>query len=269
MKTSSISDDIVSIPSGNGLEIIGVIRESGRFRILKARMGSKYVTLKTPVSPDAMSVDMLRREYELSVRLSHPCIVSVTGFEKDTQAGPAIVMEYIDGVTLEEFCSGRLSKPSKDRLKAVLHDIMYGVDYLHHRGIIHNDLKPDNIIVTGNGTARIIDFGLSASNDSVYSGCIGGTIGFSAPEILSGSGPSMTTSDIYSIGRLIEYLFGGRRYQNIVRRCTAIAPEARPQDIRHLRQMIRSHDLCRTACIILGALLASAGIITLAYKTIF
>lgn len=143
------------------------------------------------------------------------------------------------------------------------------MDYLHHRGIIHNDLKPDNIIVTRNGAARIIDFGLSASSDSIYRGCIGGTIGFSAPEILSGSGPSMTTSDIYSIGRLIEYLFGGRRYQNIVRRCTAIAPEARPQDIRHLRQMIRSHDLWRTACIILGALLAGAGIITLAYKTIF
>ena len=234
MKTSSISDDIVSIPSGNGLEIIGVIRESGRFRILKARMGSKYVTLKTPVSPDAMSVDMLRREYELSVRLSHPCIVSVTGFEKDTQAGPAIVMEYIDGVTLEEFCSGRLSKPSKDRLKAVLHDIMDGVDYLHHRGIIHNDLKPDNIIVTGNGTARIIDFGLSASNDSVYSGCIGGTEGFTAPEILEGKGSSGTVSDIYSIGKIMEFMFGGASYRRIIRRCTSLDPSLRPADIRAL-----------------------------------
>lgn len=196
-------------------------------------MGSKYVILKTPASSDAMSADMLRREYELSVRLSHPCIVSVTGFEQDTPAGPAIVMEYIDGVTLEEFCS-KAFEPSKDRLKAVLQDILDVVDYLHHRGIIHNDLKHDNIIVTGNGAARIIDFGLSASSDSIYRGCIGGTIGFSAPEILSGSGPSMTTSDIYSIGR---------RYQNIV----------------------RSHELWRTTLITFGVLIASVCISQLSF----
>ena len=263
MKTSSISDDIVSIPSGNGLEIIGVIRESGRFRILKARMGSKYVTLKTPVSPDAMSVDMLRREYELSVRLSHPCIVSVTGFEKDTQAGPAIVMEYIDGVTLEEFCSGRLSKPSKDRLKAVLHDIMDGVDYLHHRGIIHNDLKPDNIIVTGNGTARIIDFGLSASNDSVYSGCIGGTEGFTAPEILEGKGSSGTVSDIYSIGKIMEFMFGGASYRRIIRRCTSLDPSLRPADIRALKEMISRRDRMPYIFIAATALLVLAGVLAI------
>lgn len=263
MKTSSISDSIVSIPSGSGLEILGVIRESGRFRILKARMGSKYVILKTPASPDAMSIDMLRREYELSVRLSHPCIVSVTGFETDTPAGPAIVMEYIDGVTLEEFCTGRQSKPSKDRLKAVLHDILDGVDYLHHRGIIHNDLKPDNIIVTGNGTARIIDFGLSASNDSIYSGCIGGTEGFTAPEILEGKGSAGTASDIYSIGKIMEFMSGGKSYRSIIRRCTSIDPSLRPADIRALREMIRRRDRLPAVFLTAAALLVLAGVLAI------
>ena len=266
MGTFSCIYRFVPLSAGRGIEILGTISEGQMFRILKARKGSKYVILKTPVVSDAMSLDILRREYELACNLYHPCIVVTIGFEEKTPEGPAIVMEYIDGTKLRDFLT---SAPAKEQRKAVLQDILDGVDYLHHRGIIHNDLKPDNIIVTRNGAARIIDFGLSASSDSIYRGCIGGTIGFSAPEILSGSGPSMTTSDIYSIGRLIEYLFGGRRYQNIVRRCTAIAPEARPQDIRHLRQMIRSHDLCRTACIILATLLAAACIITLAYKTIF
>lgn len=259
MGTFSCIYRFVPSSAGREIEILGTISEGQMFRILKARKGSKYVILKTPVVPDAMSLDILRREYELACNLYHPCIVVTIGFEEKTPDGPAIVMEYIDGANLRNFLA---SAPAYEQRKAVLQDILDGVDYLHHRGIIHNDLKPDNIIVTGNGAARIIDFGLSASSDSIYRGCIGGTIGFSAPEILNGSGPSMTTSDIYSIGRLIEYLFGGKRYQNIVRRCTYIAPEARPQDIRHLRQMIRSHDLRRTASIILGVVLAAAGIIS-------
>lgn len=259
MGTFSCIYRFVPSSAGREIEILGTISEGQMFRILKARKGSKYVILKTPVVPDAMSMDILRREYELACNLYHPCIVVTIGFEEKTPDGPAIVMEYIDGTNLVNFLA---SAPAYEQRKAVLLDILDGVDYLHHRGIIHNDLKPDNIIVTGNGAARIIDFGLSASSDSIYRGCIGGTIGFSAPEILNGSGPSMTTSDIYSIGRLIEYLFGGKRYQNIVRRCTYIAPEARPQDIRHLRQMIRSHDLRRTASIILGVVLAAAGIIS-------
>lgn len=233
MGTFSCIYKFVPSSADRGIEILGTISEDQMFRILKARKSSKYVILKTPVVPDAMSLDILRREYELACNLYHPCIVVTIGFEEMTPAGPAIVMEYIDEVTLEGFCS-KAFEPSKDRLKAVLQDTLDVVDYLHHRGIIHNDLKPDNIIVSGNGTARIIDFGLSASNDSVYRGCIGGTIGFSAPEILSGSGPSMTTSDIYSIGR---------RYQNIV----------------------RSHELWRTTLITIGVLIASVCIPQLSF----
>lgn len=239
MRLYSYTRDFEPLHTDGSIEILGMVSESRMFRIYKAKKGTKYITLKTPVSPDAMSIGILRREYELSCGLSHPCIVSTTGFEDDTPVGPAILMEYIDGLSLDEFIA---TNPSLNQRKAVLQDIMDGIDYLHHRGIIHNDLKPDNIIITQTGTARIIDFGLSASNDSIYSGCLGGTGGYTAPEILSGNEPAGTASDIYSIGMLINLIFGGKTYGRIARRCTSIHPSERPQNITALRRLIRDRD---------------------------
>ena len=231
-------------PAG-GIEILGTVSEGRSFRVLKARRGSKFVILKTPLSADAMSVEILRREYELSRSLSHPCVVSTEGFEPDTPVGPAIVMEYIDGLTLDEFVAHGATLAQK---RAVLKDILEGVDYLHHRGILHNDLKPDNIIVGAHGAARIIDFGLSASADSVYQGCIGGSDGYTAPEILEGEGPAGAASDIYSIGLLLRLLFGSGRYGAQARRCCRKAPFARYQSIGALRKAISRRDASPWIC---------------------
>ena len=97
--------------------------------------------------------------------------------EEQTPIGAAILMEYIEGEPIDAFLA---ANPSPARRKALLQDILDGVEYLHRRDIIHNDLKPANILVTRTGTARIIDFGLSASTDSIYRGCLGGTDGYSA-----------------------------------------------------------------------------------------
>ena len=124
----------------------------------------------------------------------------------------------------------------------MLNDILDGMDYLHHRGIIHNDLKPDNIIVNGNKAARIIDFGFSASADSAYKGYIGGSDGYTAPEILNGTGSAGTTSDIFTLGRLINLIFGGRKYVHIARRCSQTDPSERPRNIQALRALIKRRD---------------------------
>lgn len=226
-------------PTDSTVEILGTVGKSRWFRIYKARKGTKYVILKTPAVADAMSLEMLRREYELSCDLNHPCIARTLGFDEHTPVGPAILMEYIEGVSLEGFVA---SNPSRSRREAVLLDVLDGVDYLHHRGIIHNDLKPDNILVTPTGAARILDFGLSASSDSAYRGCVGGTDGYTAPEILRGDEPAGPASDIYAVGRLMELLFGGRAYGRIIRNCTQVEPSMRPCDVRALRRMIRRRD---------------------------
>ena len=229
----------------NHYSILETISEGRVFSLFKARYGTKYVILKTTHIHDAMHSEILRREYEMGKTLSHACIVSTLAFEENTPVGPAIVLEYIEGVTLGEYLSGT---------EHLLHDILDGVDYLHHRGILHNDLKPDNILINKLGHARIIDFGLSSSYDSIYTGVIGGSEGFTAPEILHPSGTSGTSStpgtstssvtggykassDIYSLGLIIQLLFGNK-YQKIVKKCTMIEPEARYQSIGELKRAL-------------------------------
>lgn len=225
--------------SNSAITVLGIISEGHMFRIYQAQKGTKYVILKTPVTNDSMLIEILRREYELACNLSHPCIVSTLDFVPDTPVGPAIVMEYIDGLTLDEFVA---SNPTMRERKAVLNDILDGMDYLHHRGIIHNDLKPDNIIVNSNKAARIIDFGFSASNDSAYKGYIGGSDGYTAPEILNGSGSAGAASDIFTLGRLINLIFGGQEYRKIARSCSKLSPSERPQSIQALRELIKQKE---------------------------
>lgn len=245
----------------NHYSILETISEGRVFSLFKARYGTKYVILKTTHIHDAMHSEILRREYEMGKTLSHACIVSTLAFEENTPVGPAIVLEYIEGVTLGEYYSRSLSlskcprntSTSVTKKQHLLHDILDGVDYLHHRGILHNDIKPDNILINKLGHARIIDFGLSSSYDSIYTGVIGGSEGFTAPEILHPSVPELVegsestnsnktggykaSSDIYSLGLIIQLLFGNK-YQKIVKKCTMMEPEARYQSIGELKRAL-------------------------------
>lgn len=216
------------------IELIDVISEGRMFCIHKARKGTKYIILKSAVRPEAMNIEFLRREYELGASLSDACIVSTLGFEEDTPVGPAIILEYIEGISLDEFIS---KHPKRSAIDRVINDILNGVDYLHHRGIRHNDLKPSNIIITPHGVARIIDLGLSISDDSAYKGHTGGTAGYSAPEIMLGKGSSGAASDIYSIGILIKHL-SGKTYRKIIERCCLLNPAERFQNIASLKRAI-------------------------------
>lgn len=216
-----------------------IISEGRMFILYKARCGTKYVILKTTREKDAMFCEILRREYEIGKTLSHASVVSTIDFEEDSPVGPAIVLEYIDGVTLREY----LPKYPKGKANNVhiLHDILDGIDYLHHRGILHNDIKPDNIIINSLGKARIIDFGLSYSYDSIYSGVIGGSEGYTAPEILNGNGHAGAPSDIYSLGLIIRELFP-KKYKKISAKSTQIDPSLRYQSISELKRAILLAD---------------------------
>lgn len=215
--------------------IESTISEGRTFILYKARCGTKYVILKTTREKDAMLCEILRREYEIGKTLSHASVVSTIDFDENTPVGPAIVLEYIDGITLREY----LSKCQKGRANNVhiLHDILDGIDFLHHCGILHNDIKPDNIIINKLGYARIIDFGLSSSYDSIYSGVIGGSEGYSAPEILNGNGHAGAPSDIYSLGLIIREL-SPKKYKKISAKCTQIDPSLRYQSIGKLKKAI-------------------------------
>lgn len=253
MSTASGPVDLPSSLSPYEMEICGVMGESSLFRIYKARHGTKYVIIKCPVQSETIYIEMLRREYEIGYTLSHPCVVNILGFEENTEVGPALVMEYIDGVTLDEFMRTR---PSRQQSRQVLDDILDGVDYLHKRGILHNDLKPSNIIITSSSRAKIIDFGFSSSEDSAYSGVRGGSDGYTAPEILRGERSILPASDMYSVGKIMTYM--GIGPSSVIRRSVSEEPSRRFQCVGDLRKAVRKRRMfhvCASALTIAAVLM--------------
>ena len=134
-------------------------------RLYRVRKAGKYFIIKTASEDTGMAVAMLQREYELSIGLVHPGIVNVFTFEPATIVGAGIVMEYVDGRTLQEFLT---ENPTQAMRARVFEQLLDAVAYMHRNGIVHNDIKPENILITRTGNdVKLIDFGL-ADDDAHY-----------------------------------------------------------------------------------------------------
>jgi len=208
--------------------------------LYEATYDGKKCLLKTP--GDLTS--LLRREYDISCNLQHPYILTPLRYSEDTPVGPAIVMEYVEGCTLTEFVA---KGQPHEVLRRLLAEILDAVDYLHKKGLIHNDLKPDNILVSNIGNhIRIIDFGLSDKDAEYLIKRLGGTDGSSAPEVIEDNPdiPFTASSDVWSLGYIIRIMFPGR-YRGIVRKCRRQNPDGRYPDIDSLEKALRNADRLR------------------------
>ena len=207
----------------------------------EATCDGKKCLLKTSL-PGQTS--LLRREYDISCNLQHPYILTPLRYSEDTPVGPAIVMEYVEGCTLTEFVA---KGQPHEVLRRLLAEILDAVDYLHKKGLIHNDLKPDNILVSNIGShIRIIDFGLSDKDAEYLIKRLGGTDGSSAPEVIEDNPdiPFTASSDVWSLGYIIRIMFPGR-YRGIVRKCRRQNPDGRYPDIVSLEKALRNADRLR------------------------
>ena len=105
-----------------------------------------------------------RIEAQALGKLSHPNIVQVTDYGVDPKAGPYLVMEYIDGITLSEYIKQRRALPLDEALP-IFSSISRALDYAHDCGVLHRDLKPANVLLFRNETsdhdAKIVDFGIA------------------------------------------------------------------------------------------------------------
>lgn len=192
----------------------------------------RYFLIKTTKDNSPQARAMLRREYELSIGCDHPHLVHVYLFEEESPVGPGIVMEYIEGRTLDRFLA---ENPAPAVRRRIFEELLSVVDYLHKRGIVHNDLKPENILISRNGDRlKLIDFGLS-DNDAQLLRTPGCTPAYASPELMSGALQPDLRSDIYSIGRLMQLLFGGK-YARIVRRCLQTDRNRRFENVESLQR---------------------------------
>ena len=184
--------------------------------LYRVRKAGKYFIIKTAKENSGQAQTLLQREYELSLGKSHPNIVNVFTYETDTVVGPGIVMEYIDGRTLNEFMT---EGPSFAVRKRVFQQLLQAVSYIHRCGVVHNDIKPENIIISrSDNDVKLIDFGLADSDAYYLTHTLGCTRAYASPELLARENGIDARSDIYSLGIIMQELFGGR-YSRIARRC--------------------------------------------------
>ena len=186
---------------------ITLVGETSRCRVYSAVRAGKRFLLKAAASDGIKDVEALKREYETLAPLSHPGLAYVFTYEACSPVGPCIVMEYVDGRSLEEYLKEGPSLRNRHRVFSQLLDV---VGYIHKKGILHNDLSPQNIIITSSDdSVKLIDFGF-ADDDTHYLGKgRGGTLGYASPELLEGSATD-SRSDIYSLGMLMKDIFGNR-----------------------------------------------------------
>lgn len=209
-----------------------LLAETSFARIYRITKGGKDFLLKTPKDGNVVFLDMIRKEYQLSLQLQHPYIASVYDYAEDTPGGPGILMEYSDARSLREFIS---EKPSFKLRMKVLDQLLDAVSYFHECGIVHNNLDPKDILVTKRGNnVKIIDFGLSAE-DVVALGKSGRLdMGYVSPELAANSRKLDRRSDIYSLGKIIDDLFGGK-FGKIVDKCTRKKAGKRFENVDQLK----------------------------------
>lgn len=174
----------------------------------KTRMFGKWIFIKAlnpGLESDSRYIEAFRKEQEIGLQLDHPNLPKYV-FVPDLLPGRAFVaMEYIDGITLEEFLEVNKNYFSlASHIEKFIRETSSALDYLHSHQILHLDLKPDNILITRVGhNVKIIDFGFSKTDS--YTGSEGFTSGFISPERVL-SKDKTESADYYGLGKLLEYI---------------------------------------------------------------
>ena len=191
----------------------------------------KFFLVKTTKDNNEAQRNILQREYELSIGCDHPHIVHSYIYDSIDGIGEGIIMEYIEGDTLAEYLA---QKPSKHERQRLFGELLSAVAYLHKRGIIHNDLKLENIMVTrADATLKLIDFGLADTSAHYALKSLGCTPRYASPELRERSREVDARSDIYSLGVIMQEMLGESRFS---RHCMQAKPEKRYANVEALQK---------------------------------
>ena len=195
-------------------EILEKIGEGGMAVVYKAfcHRLSRFVAVKIMREEMAADEEFKRRfcaESHAIAMLSHPNIVAVYDVSHSDDV-EYIVMELVDGITLKQYMDKRGAISWKEALHFTK-QITKALAHAHSRGIIHRDIKPQNIMLLKDGTIKVADFGIAAlENEMQESGQAVGSINYIAPEQARGENPD-ARSDIYSLGIVMYEMLTGRK----------------------------------------------------------
>jgi hypothetical protein len=173
----------------------------------------REVAVKTLITEGAFDSDSRRRfevEAKAAARLQHPNIVTV--YELGDDRGlPFIAMEMLPGADLEVLLRSGETLPLAEKLDIVA-QVCRGLAYAHERGIVHRDVKPSNVRLLEDGTAKIMDFGIAklGATHLTKTGMMVGTVHYMSPEQVRGR-PLDGRSDVFSVGVILYELLVGER----------------------------------------------------------
>ena len=158
------------------------------------------------------TAERFRHERRMLAQLEHPHIARLLGGGATVHGAPYLVMEYVDGEPLTQWCAVRQA-PVRQRLEIFL-GVCQAVANAHRHLIVHRDLKPGNILVTADGVAKLLDFGISKLLDPEAGSESAATVrlltpAYASPEQLQ-SRPLTTATDVYSLGAVLYELLSGR-----------------------------------------------------------
>jgi len=243
-----------------GFHDFKLLKTTARASLYLAFKAGKRFLIKTTKDNTEQQNKMLHREYELSIGCDHPHLIHIYTIEESLPFGTGLVMEYIEGRTLDKYLS---EKPSKKERNRIFAELLSAVGYLHKRGVIHNDLKPENILIThADNSLKLIDFGLADSDTEYALRTLGCTHRYASPELLAQSREINSRSDIYSIGVLMREIFGNR-HRRIAERCCRENAIERYGNISALQAAWQNRN--RPQKMLLGAVLATIFVLPFAH----
>ena len=205
---------IVNIGSliGNRYEILEKVGTGGMADVYRAKDNrlNRFVALKVlknEYSEDTKFVSKFRQEAQAVAAITHPNIVSVYDVGEE-EGMHYIVMEFVDGITLKRYIDQKGKLTVKEAVGIAL-QIAGGLDAAHSNNIIHRDIKPQNILISRDGTAKVSDFGIAkaASSNTITANAMG-SVHYISPEQARG-GFSDEKSDIYSLGVTLYEMLSG------------------------------------------------------------
>lgn len=250
------------------LEIIETLGHGGMGAVYKARQTKldRLVALKIirpGTADDPAFAERFNREARTLAKLNHPHIVGVYDFgdvdyvdDHGHYHGPLyyFLMEYVDGANLRQIISSGATTPQQ--ALAIVPQICDALQYAHLNGVVHRDIKPDNILLDSTGLVKIADFGLAKLGSESDFGLTAthqvlGTVRYMAPEQMAGSSEVDHRADIYSLGVVLYEMLTGEvpvgafeppsrrasvdaRLDEVVMRAMASDPDRRYQSISEI-----------------------------------
>ncbi len=207
--------DVIAGERLDHYELTDLLARSGMasiFRAVDSRSG-ETVALKVPhmqYESDVGFFERFRREEQIGQKLEHPNIVRVLPSEERSRM--YLVMEFAEGRSLRALLGNRRKLPQEEAL-AIARQIGSALVYMHEHGVVHRDLKPDNVLVNAEGRIKLLDFGIAMDEAARRLTWFGlsppiGTPDYMAPEQVRGKRGDART-DIYALGTILYELLTG------------------------------------------------------------